>query len=43
MSSQKFVLISPSGIYEADSLLELLWEVFKHRLGHFLDGDGWMD
>ena len=45
MKSQKlkFTLYTPCGFYEADGLLELLWEVFKHRLDHFFNGDGWMD
>ena len=43
MRSKQFVLACPHGLYEADSLLELLWDVFKHRLEHFLNGDGWMD
>lgn len=38
-----FRLITPAGTYEAPSLWRLLVEVVKHRLGHLLRGDGWVD
>lgn len=36
-------LIVEEGSYEADSLLSLLVEVFKHRFWHWRRGDGWVD
>ena len=38
----KFV-VTHSGSYTADSFLELIWIVFKHRCQHFLKGDGFVD
>ena len=32
-----------SGTYTADSLLELCWTVFRHRLNHFRKGEGFRD
>ena len=31
------------GEYRANTLLGLLWEIFKHRYYHFRRGDGWRD
>ena len=31
------------GIYEANSLSELIWIVLKHRCQHVLKGEGWRD
>jgi hypothetical protein len=39
----KYKLIVKYGYYEANSLFGLLWQVFKHRLHHFFNGDGWVD
>lgn len=36
-------LIVNEGVYEETSLSRLLWEVLKHRLHHFLRGEGWRD
>lgn len=39
----RYKLLCPEGYYEAPGLLRLLWEVFKHRCGHFFRGEGWRD
>lgn len=40
----KYTLIAGEGMeYGADSLFELAWDVFKHRLFHLFKGDGWVD
>lgn len=39
----KYKLIVEAGYYEADTLIGLLWEVFKHRLWHYRQGHGWVD
>ncbi len=31
------------GAYSANSIIHLLWIVFKHRFEHFLAGEGWRD
>ena len=33
----------PAGTYEADSMIGLLWEVFKHRTWHLLTHGKWID
>ena len=33
----------PTGIYESDSLMGLVWEVFKHRCWHLWKHKRWMD
>ena len=40
---KKFTLLTPYGHYEADGLLQLMWEVLRHRLSHLFQGDGWTD
>ena len=32
-----------NGYYESDSLIELMWIVFKHRLSHLLNNGRWED
>jgi hypothetical protein len=39
----KYTLLVEEGEYRADTLLGLLWEIFKHRLYHFFQGDGFRD
>jgi hypothetical protein len=39
----KYKLIVPNGNYEANNLIKIAYEVIKHRLKHFLNGDGWID
>jgi hypothetical protein len=39
----KYRLHVPEGYYEADSLIQLLFEVFKHRFHHWKNGEGWRD
>ncbi|MBT70399.1 MAG: hypothetical protein CL432_09670 [Acidimicrobiaceae bacterium] len=31
------------GTYSANSIIHLLWIVFKHRFEHFIAGEGWRD
>ncbi len=33
----------PEGTYSEDTLFRLFWTVFKHRLSHFLQGEGFRD
>ena len=33
----------PAGTYESDTLMGLLWEVFKHRCWHLWKHRRWMD
>ena len=37
------LLVVGAGIYEANSLSQLIWIVIKHRIGHFLNGEGFID
>ena len=37
------LVVKNSGSYTADSFLELIWIVFKHRCQHLLKGDGFID
>lgn len=39
----KYILKVKDGEYYADSLIELLYEVMKHRFQHWRNGDGWRD
>tara|TARA_Y100000590_G_C15039693_1_gene758384 strand:+ start:213 stop:377 length:165 start_codon:yes stop_codon:yes gene_type:complete len=39
----KYNLLVDDGVYTSDSLIGLLWEVFKHRCWHLNRGDGWVD
>jgi hypothetical protein len=39
----KYKLSVRAGSYSADSLITLLWAVFKHRCWHLSRGDGWVD
>ena len=36
-------LIVDAGSYEAPSLAGILWIVVKHRMWHFMRGEGWRD
>ena len=33
----------PSGYYESNSLVGLLWEMFKHRCFHLVKHQRWVD
>ncbi len=37
------LMVVGAGIYEADSLSQLIWIVFKHRCEHFFKGEGFID
>ena len=39
----KFKLICDAGIYEADSLTDIVIEVIKHRFWHLKTHGKWMD
>tara|TARA_B100000700_G_C14944756_1_gene808601 strand:+ start:1156 stop:1281 length:126 start_codon:yes stop_codon:yes gene_type:complete len=39
----KYKLVVEAGTYAADSLIELYWIVFKHRIHHFMKGEGFRD
>jgi len=39
----KYTLLVKEGSYAADSLIKLIWIVFKHRCQHLLAGEGWRD
>jgi hypothetical protein len=38
-----YILQVPQGIYEAETLPALLWEVLRHRFWHWRGGEGWVD
>jgi len=40
---KKIIYTVPAGRYEADSIIELCYEVFKHRMMHLLKHRKWMD
>ena len=37
------LIVNGAGSYFADSLWELITELFEHRLWHWKRGDGWTD
>jgi len=39
----KFRYYSEGGLYEADSMLGLLFEIFRHRLWHFMQDGKFRD
>ena len=39
----KYTLLVGEGVYFADSLFGLFWEMTKHRFWHWRKGHGWMD
>lgn len=41
--SRKYTLYTENGAYYEDSIFVLVWEVFMHRLTHWLAGEGWRD
>ena len=43
METKFKLVVKNSGSYTADSFLELIWIVFKHRCQHLLKGDGFID
>ena len=43
METEYKLLVRDVGNYAEDSLLRLLWVVFKHRFGHWLKGEGFRD
>ena len=38
-----FTLIVNEGVYMGCSLSSVIWQVLKHRINHFLKGDGFVD
>ena len=43
MGTRYYRLIVPAGIYESDSLIGLLIEIFRHRFEHLVKHGEWMD
>ena len=43
MKHKKFRYQTDIGLYEADSFIGLLWEIFKHRLHHLIHDGKWRD
>ena len=43
METKFKLVVKNSGSYTADSFLELIWIVLRHRLQHLCKGDGWRD
>jgi hypothetical protein len=41
--TKKAMYAVPEGIYESDTLIGLVWEVFKHRCWHLLKHGRWSD
>jgi hypothetical protein len=41
--SSRYVLLVENGVYESDSLIMLMWEMFKHRCWHLYRHRVWMD
>lgn len=39
----KFKYWTKVGLYEADSFIGLLWEIFRHRLYHLIHDGKWQD
>jgi hypothetical protein len=39
----KYRYYSVAGLYEADSMFGLLFEIFRHRLWHFIHQGDWKD
>ena len=39
----KFRYWTDVGLYEADSFIGLLWEIFRHRLSHWIHDGEWRD
>ena len=35
--------VCKAGLYESDTLIGLLWEIFKHRMWHLIKHNRWMD
>lgn len=42
-SKTRYELRVAEGAYYSNSLVGLLWQVFKHRTHHLLRGEGWND
>ncbi len=40
---KKFKLICKAGVYEASSMIGLIYEVLKHRTYHLIKDGKWMD
>ena len=38
-----FIYKVPAGTYESDSMVGLLWEIFKHRTWHLFKHGKWID
>ena len=43
METKFKLVVKNSGSYTADSFLELIWIVLRHRLQHLCKGEGWRD
>ena len=43
MGTEYKLLVKGVGSYTADSFIELIWIVFKHRCEHFFKGEGFRD
>ena len=43
METKYKLLVRDVGNYTEDSLIKLIWIVFKHRCQHLLAGEGWRD
>ena len=39
----KYTLLVSAGTYTSDSLIGLMWELFKHRCWHLWKHKRWMD
>tara|TARA_B100001179_G_C18590370_1_gene404334 strand:+ start:1203 stop:1400 length:198 start_codon:yes stop_codon:yes gene_type:complete len=43
VAEEPYVLLVANGTYAEDSLIKLIWTIFKHRLHHLCNGEGWRD
>ena len=39
----KFTYCCEAGIYDADSMIGLIWAIFKHRFYHLIKDGKWQD
>ena len=40
---REWIYNCPAGTYSADSLISLVFLIYKHRLEHFFKGEGFVD
>ena len=40
---KEWVYNCPAGTYKTNTLMGLLWSIFRHRLHHFFKGEGFSD